>query len=385
MRTKIDINRFIEIFSNIIDESEILSEKCFDKIKDYVKIKSSSVYFLSPENLEKIYPNAKETIKISQNLSKELYGEKHRDLSFLSEKTHYVTYLKIKGTVYGIILFEKEKFTEEEKAVLNAITKIISYKIKDEELTKIFNTQLTTLTKAITGAKKAEQIKTDFISNISHELRTPLNSILGFSDILNNPKTGTLNEVQKEYINDIQISSLHLLEMINEILDMSKIENNSKKTVKQQFRISQAVTEVTTILYPLIKEKNIKLTQSIKDTEIYSDYQKIKQILFNLISNAIKFTRDEINIEIEEEEEEERSKKNIVIKIRDNGIGIEKKNQKKIFKKFEQVKNAEIKNEASTGLGLTITKEFVKLINGKITVESEPNKGACFTVILPKS
>ena len=378
MPTKIDINKFIETFSDILDENEILSKKCIDNIKIYANIDKIKIFFISPESLEEIYPRKGKILKITQKLSKELYGEKVEKSDILSKNNHYLTYLKIKGILYGIILFEKESFSKDEKSVLKALTKLISYKIKDKELSEVINTQVNALTKAVSSAKKAERIKTDFISNLSHELRTPLNSILGFSDMLNNPKTGVLNKTQKEYIKDIQISSLHLLEMINEVLDMSKIENNSNKTVKQHFEILQAVTEVTNILYPLIKEKNIKLIQNIEDTEIYSDYQKIKQILFNLLSNAVKFTKTKITIKVTHDT------KNFTIEVKDNGIGIDKKNHKKIFKKFEQIRDAKIKKETSTGLGLTITKEFVKLLNGKITVESEENKGASFKVTLPK-
>ena len=165
--------------------------------------------------------------------------------------------------------------------------------------------------------------------------------------------------------------------MINEILDISKIEANSTHLIKQSFNISMAIDEVLNTLYPLFKQKNIKLEKNVIDFEICADYLKIKQILFNLISYAIKFTKDEIFITIQKDDV------NAQISIKDNGVGIEKKNQKKIFKKFTQIKDYSIKKESSTGLGLTITNEFVKMHNGKITLESELNKGANFTVKIP--
>ena len=244
-------------------------------------------------------------------------------------------------------------------------------------MSEVFKTQLKTLSEAITKSKTAEKIKTDFIANVSHELRTPLNAIIGFSDLLQNKRIGELNEKQTGYVKDIQASSINLLGMINEILDISKLENSSTQLVKQTFDISMVINEVTTLLYPLFEKKNIKLVKNIEEFEINADYQKIKQVLFNLLSNALKFTKNKIKIIVQKIDSK------VVIKVIDNGIGIEKKNQKKIFNKFTQINDYSTKNESSTGLGLTISKEFVKLHNGKIEVESELNKGATFIITLP--
>lgn len=379
MPIKNKLEHFIEIFNNILEVDDILSKNLFDNISSYLNIENIKVYFLSPNVLEEKYPSTHTTIKINTKISKDLFNEKVKQLDIISNKNHYITYLNVKGVVYGIILFEKYRFSKDDKTILKALTKILSYKIKDKELTEVINTQINALSKAVLNAKNEERFKTDFISNISHELRTPLNSILGFSELLTNPKTGELNQTQIKYINNIQISSLHLLEMINELLDISKLENGSNQIVKQHFDITQALNEVITILYPLFKEKNITLTQSIENIDINTDYQKIKQILFNLLSNAIKFTKDKIIIEIKKD----KKSSNLRLIVKDNGIGIEKKNQKKIFKKFVQIKDTNLQKESSTGLGLTITSEFVKLLNGKITVDSEKNKGACFIITLP--
>ncbi len=379
MPIKNKLEHFIEIFNNIIEVDDILSKNLFDNISSYLNIENIKVYFLSPNVLEEKYPSTHTTIKINTKISKDLFNEKVKQLDIISNKNHYITYLNVKGAVYGIILFEKYRFSKDDKTILKALTKILSYKIKDKELTEVINTQINALSKAVLNAKNEERFKTDFISNISHELRTPLNSILGFSELLTNPKTGELNQTQIKYINNIQISSLHLLEMINELLDISKLENGSNQIVKQHFDITQALNEVITILYPLFKEKNITLTQNIENIDINTDYQKIKQILFNLLSNAIKFTKDKIIIEIKKD----KKSSNLRLIVKDNGIGIEKKNQKKIFKKFVQIKDTNLQKESSTGLGLTITSEFLKLLNGKITVDSEKNKGACFIITLP--
>lgn len=369
-------NSLLEIIPKLFEENEILSEETFDKIKSVVKFDNANIYMLSPEVLEKIYPKEEE-LKISNILTKKLFKEEIEQSKEISSQNHFITYLKVKNIVYGLVVFEGKNFSKEEKAILKAITSILSYKIKDKELSEVFKSQVKLLSKAVNETKNAEQIKTEFIANVSHELRTPLNAIIGYADLLQNKKLGELNNKQLEFINNIQTSSLHLLEMINEILDISKIEANSTHLIKQSFNISMAIDEVLNTLYPLFKQKNIKLEKNVIDFEICADYLKIKQILFNLISNAIKFTKDEIFITIQKDDI------NAQISIKDNGVGIEKKNQKKIFKKFTQIKDYSIKKESSTGLGLTITNEFVKMHNGKITLESELNKGANFTVKIP--
>ena len=369
-------NSLLEIIPKLFEENEILSEETFDKIKSVVKFDNANIYMLSPEVLEKIYPK-EEKLKISNILTKKLFKEEIEQSKEIFSQNHFITYLKVKNIVYGLVVFEGKNFSKEEKAILKAITSILSYKIKDKELSEVFKSQVKLLSKAVNETKNAEQIKTEFIANVSHELRTPLNAIIGYADLLQNKKLGELNNKQLEFINNIQTSSLHLLEMINEILDISKIEANSTHLIKQSFNISMAIDEVLNTLYPLFKQKNIKLEKNVIDFEICADYLKIKQILFNLISNAIKFTKDEIFITIKKDDV------NAQISIKDNGVGIEKKNQKKIFKKFTQIKDYSIKKESSTGLGLTITNEFVKMHNGKITLESELNKGANFTVKIP--
>ena len=371
-----DLSNILDTYTELFDIDKILSEDTFDRIKKVVNFEKVRIYTISPNELTGIYPTRRSKY-ISDKLSKGLYKGCIEHSEEISKKRHYITYLKVITIIYGIAVFEDGEFDENSKNILNAFTKIISYKIKDEELSEVFKTQLKTLSEAITKSKTAEKIKTDFIANVSHELRTPLNAIIGFSDLLQNKRIGELNEKQTGYVKDIQASSINLLGMINEILDISKLENSSTQLVKQTFDISMVINEVTTLLYPLFEKKNIKLIKNIEEFEINADYQKIKQVLFNLLSNALKFTKNKIKIIVQKIDSK------VVIKVIDNGIGIEKKNQKKIFNKFTQINDYSTKNESSTGLGLTISKEFVKLHNGKIEVESELNKGATFIITLP--
>lgn len=277
---------------------------------------------------------------------------------------------------------------------LNAVSSVFSYILKDMELSNVFKLQLKALKDGILEKNQAyktikeqnerileaDKVKNEFLANISHELRTPLNSILGFSDILSAQLYGNLNSKQEEYINDIKVSATHLLGMINEVLDMSKIEANAMKIVKSSFWISRAVNEACNILMPLAQKKNIVLNKDMPvDFEVFADYQKIQQILYNLISNAIKYSPENNNVDISISANDETFK----IAIHDNGIGIDKKYHGKIFAKFVQLDSAYTKKESSTGLGLTITKELVELHEGKISLVSEVNNGSTFIVEIP--
>lgn len=284
--------------------------------------------------------------------------------------------LVFKNSIFGGIVITGEKFSEDDKLIFKTCASIISNITKDIEISKIIKLQIKALQESNEKIRAAEKIKTEFISHISHELRTPLNSILGFSDLLKQEFAGPLNEKQKEYTADIQTAAVHLLGMINEVLDMSKIESNAINLTLREFDIKPAVNEVLNILKPLSDKKNLYIKTDIKDILLKADYQKFHQILFNIIGNAIKFTPEKgfININVQ------KKSGNAIIVIEDSGIGIEKENLEKIFDKFVQFAP---NNETSTGLGLTITKQLIKLHNGKIYVKSEVKKGTKFIVELP--
>ena len=191
---------------------------------------------------------------------------------------------------------------------------------------------------------------------------------------------GPLNEKQEEYVTDIHVSGLHLLGMINEILEISKIEAKAIKLALGRFNLQTSLNEVVNIVRPLANKKHIDLQKMTNDVlEIDADYQKIQQILYNLLSNAIKFTQENGKIEIGYTPE----KKYVTIYVKDNGIGIDAKYSGKIFGKFVQLNNVYSKKESSTGLGLTITKELVELHGGKIWFESKVGEGTTFYVKLP--
>ena len=305
--------------------------------------------------------------------------------------------ISIKSTVFGVILLankEHNAYSDVDLNALEACAGVISYLLKDMELSNVFKIQLKALKDGIIEKNEAyktikeqnerileaDKVKNEFLANISHELRTPLNSILGFADIMSTQIYGNLNSKQEEYVNDIKVSATHLLGMINEILDMSKIEAHAMKIFKSTFPVSRAVTEVCNILLPLANKKNIKLESSMQyDFDVFADYQKIQQILYNLVSNAIKYSPENDTVDIAVTKNENSFK----IAVHDNGIGIDPKYHGKIFAKFVQLDNAYTKKESSTGLGLTITKELVELHGGKISLISEVNNGSTFIAEFP--
>lgn len=305
--------------------------------------------------------------------------------------------LNIRETVFGFMLVSRPKevpFNDEELRIAKAFSALISYSIKDSELSNVFKLQLRALqdsivdkTNAYATIKKqnekivaADKLKNEFLANISHELRTPLNAIIGFSEALAMKIFGPLTDKQEEYVTDINVSGIHLLGMINEILELSKVEAKAVKLALSRFNLQTSLNEVVNIVKPLANKKHIKLEKDTKDfCEIDADYQKIQQILYNLLSNAIKFTQDggQINIGYTIE------KNNVVLYVKDNGVGIDMKYKGKIFGKFVQLNNVYSKKESSTGLGLTITKELVELHKGKIWFESIVSEGTTFFVKLP--
>ena len=306
--------------------------------------------------------------------------------------------LKIRETVYGFMILIRDhlnKYEDNDVLILEAISSTASYLIKDAELSQVFKMQLKILKDNITARTKtlelikeqnkkileADKIKNEFLANMSHELRTPLNAIIGFSEALNLKIFGELNEKQSEYITDINSSGVHLLGMINDLLDLSKIESGKMQLSKEKFNVKSAINEALSIVSMLLVQKKQSIKFECKDEflEISADRRKFHQILYNLISNAIKFTPENGNIEVKALKDG----KFLKVSVKDDGIGIAPEFHEKIFGKFQQVDNSFSTKQGSTGLGLTITRELVKIHGGKIVLESQLNKGSTFIFTIP--
>src|SRR5262245_44697713 len=228
----------------------------------------------------------------------------------------------------------------------------------------------------------ANRHKSEFLANMSHELRTPLNAIIGFSEVLGERMFGELNEKQAEYTEDILSSGRHLLSLINEILDLSKVEAGRMELELVKFDLPLAIDNARTFVRERATKHGINLDISVDERlgDYVGDERKIKQILLNLLSNAVKFTPEGGRIGIKARQADG----SVEISVSDTGIGIAPEDQATIFEEFRQVGGDYAHKREGTGLGLTLAKKFVELHGGRIWVESEVGKGSTFSFTLPE-
>ncbi|TMG99042.1 MAG: HAMP domain-containing histidine kinase, partial [Betaproteobacteria bacterium] len=209
----------------------------------------------------------------------------------------------------------------------------------------------------------------------------PLNAIIGFSEVLLERLFGDLNEKQDDYLKDIHSSGRHLLSLINDILDLSKIEAGRMELEPTSFNLPAAVDNAMTLIRERAQRHNVALASDVDPAvgEIVADERKFKQILLNLLSNAVKFTPDGGRIDVMASRVDAQT----TISVRDTGVGIAAQDQAAVFEEFRQVGNDYTRKQEGTGLGLALTKKFVELHGGRIWVESEPGKGSTFTFTIP--
>ena len=236
----------------------------------------------------------------------------------------------------------------------------------------------------------ANEMKSQFLANVSHEFRTPLNSIIGFSELLKEKSFGELNTKQLEYLDYIRSSGSNLLSLINNILDISRMEVGNMELEPDDFSFSEILGETLSIIRPLAHKRNITINTKTSPASpiIRADRAKFKQILLNLISNAVKFNVDGGSVDVDWEIREEPSgmvmEHVLIFSVKDSGIGIGADDLERIFKEFEQVDSSISREYDGSGLGLALTERLVKLHKGKIWVESKPDEGSTFSVKLPQ-
>jgi len=229
----------------------------------------------------------------------------------------------------------------------------------------------------------ANRHKSEFLANMSHELRTPLNAIIGFSEVLSQRMFGEVNPKQAEYLEDIQTSGQHLLSLINDILDLSKIEAGKMELQPSRFALGPALQSVVMMIRERAAARGIELRSSV-DPDIgvvEADERKIKQVVLNLLTNAVKFTPAGGQIHLRGK----RDGDGVVVTVADTGIGIAPADQARVFEEFTQARAGESREQEGTGLGLTLSRAFVELHGGNLWVESELGKGSTFTFTLPST
>jgi PAS domain S-box-containing protein len=220
-----------------------------------------------------------------------------------------------------------------------------------------------------------------FLANMSHELRTPLNGIIGFAEFLADEKPGPVNPKQKEYLEDILQSGKHLLHVINDVLDIAKVEAGKMELTVEAFSIGKAIDDVYAALELTAQKKVLQITIQLDPDfdEVMLDRNRFKQVLYNLFSNAVKFTDDGGSVEVVTSKIDQDRFRLVVA---DTGIGIKPEDLKRLFKQFEQINPGQRRGQG-TGLGLALTRRIVELQSGTIDVESEFGKGTKFTIVLP--
>ncbi|MFH1860787.1 MAG: HAMP domain-containing sensor histidine kinase, partial [bacterium] len=229
-----------------------------------------------------------------------------------------------------------------------------------------------------------DQLKSDLMSMVAHDFRTPLTVVKGYTALMLDGDTGTINETQQEFLKTIDESANRLLDLINDFLDVTKIESGNIEIKYMEFDLKELIASVIKEFSEISRKKNVFLQMNIHTQDellqIEADKDRIRQVLDNLIGNAIKYTPENGRVFIEAGKFED---KNIMISIRDTGIGISVEEQKKVFDKFFRTKLGQ-QFSSGTGLGLSIVKNIIEKHNGSITVESELGKGSTFTFVLPR-
>jgi signal transduction histidine kinase len=303
--------------------------------------------------------------------------------------------------VFGVLNLYADQsnvFDDEEMALLQELATDLAFGIgalrtradraKAEEALRLAHTTLeqrvqdrtAELAVAKERAEQADRVKSAFLASMSHELRTPLNSIIGFTGILMQGLAGPMNSEQAKQLGMVQGSSRHLLSLINDVLDLSKIEAGQLTVTKKPFRVSDAVDSVVGTLKPLADQKGLALEADVAPdvAGLVSDQRRVEQVLVNLIGNAIKFTsKGGVRIDCRAE------RGLLVTRVTDTGIGIRPEDMGKLFGMFKQIPEGQPRSGGGTGLGLAISKKLVETLGGSIEAESQWGAGSTFTFRLP--
>ena len=290
-----------------------------------------------------------------------------------------------KDQVLGVMTIAREKIrhmTEQDRELLFNIGKQIGVALENALLLDALRQKTIDLQVQNAKVQEANRLKSEFLANMSHELRTPLNSIIGFSGIILDGLDGEINEEQRRDIERIYNSGSHLLRLINDVLDLSKIESNKVDINLENIDLYPLLLEVANTIEGIIIPKGIKMSLEVPDglPRVLADETRLRQVLLNLFSNAAKFTeKGTITVSASLSDED----KYVQVAVKDTGVGIRKKDFPKIFEPFIQVDGSLTRKEGGTGLGMAISKQYMELMNGKIWFSSKYRKGSIFYIEIP--
>ncbi len=281
------------------------------------------------------------------------------------------------------ILHDLREALEKARLYLQLKDASAALEVKVSEATAELAQQNELLRRQALDLEQASSLKTQFLTNMSHELRTPLNAILGYTHMLLQGVSGPVSDVQRRSLTRIDSNSRHLLALINDILDITRIEAGRMPINVTTFRVVQLIDEVMAELEPIVRRSNLSVKSKVQPNvpQLRSDRQKVKQILVNLLSNALKFTHQgsvTVTAGIQ------RSGRTITIAVSDTGIGIAEADQVRIFEDFRQLDSSPARGYGGAGLGLSICRRLAATLEGAIELQSEPGKGSTFTLKLPE-
>ncbi|MGH9311630.1 MAG: ATP-binding protein [Vicinamibacterales bacterium] len=281
------------------------------------------------------------------------------------------------------ILHDLREALEKAKLYLQLKDASAALEVKVTEATAELAQQNELLRRQALDLEQASSLKTQFLTNMSHELRTPLNAVLGYTHMLMQGVSGPVTEPQRRSLTRIDSNSRHLLVLINDILDITRIEAGRMPINLTTFRVAQLIDEVMAELEPIVKRSNLSVKSKVQSTlpQLRTDRQKVKQILVNLLSNALKFTHEG---SVTVTAAFQASSRTIAIAVNDTGIGIAETDQMRIFEDFRQLDSSPARGYGGTGLGLSICRRLATTLEGIIELRSEPGKGSTFTLQLPE-
>jgi signal transduction histidine kinase len=283
------------------------------------------------------------------------------------------------GKVLGVFDVQSDRvagFTGEDASIYTTLASQVAVALQNARL---YAEQAAT----VTQLRELDRLKTSFLANMSHELRTPLNSILGFADVILNELDGPLTENMTNDLQLIHKNGQHLLSLINNVLDMAKIEAGKMSLSLEKFKLDDVIKDVVSISAPMVNEKNVALyveDDSDQETEVEADRIRIRQVMLNLVGNSVKFTeKGHISVRADRQGDK------MLIRVQDTGIGIPSELQENIFQEFTQVDSSATRKVGGTGLGLPISRRLIEMHGGRLWVESTgvPGEGSNFFVELP--
>ncbi|HLP15972.1 MAG TPA: PAS domain S-box protein [Bacteroidota bacterium] len=402
----------IEVITDITERinAEEALRQSMSKFRTLFEINPDAIFITDPESQEIIDCNevactmngySREEL-IGKNINILHLADTTTNVEALEERRQFVDHLRWNGSVTIESVHKRKDQTVfpietsmcllhlgDRVFVMGIDRDITERKLAEERLQK-YSEGLEEMVKERTGelvvakerAESADRLKSAFLATMSHELRTPLNSILGFTGILLQGLAGQLNPEQAKQLGMVQKSASHLRALINDILDLSKIEAGELDVYMNEFNIRQSIEKVTSSFRPIVERKGLEMHVSIPSDvqNIVSDMRRVEQILLNLLNNAVKFTeRGSVSVDCRIVD------KSLRMSIADTGIGINAEDMDKLFLPFSQIESGISRTHEGTGLGLSICKKLADKLNGKITVQSMIGTGSTFTVELPYS